>query len=255
VTIVEKDAPATAISLGFPIDVLRGQEDWYPLALANSWLGQHRSSSSHLYQVIRERRGLNYGDYSYIEHFPRGGQLLVPPQNVCRRKQIFEIWIRPVPHEARHFALRAAVREVDRLVREGLTQEQFELTRNFLDKFILNYAPNTMSRLGYALDDRFYGIQGSHLERFRRSMKTLTREQVNAAVRKHLQCQNMHIVFVTGDAQSLKHALVKDAPSPIKYPVPVPQEVLEEDKHIAVFPLRIRSEDVAIVPVSELFER
>ena len=72
-TIVEKDAPATAISIGFPIDVLRGSKDWYALAVANSWLGEHRNSSSHLYQVIREARGLNYGDYSYIEHFPNGG--------------------------------------------------------------------------------------------------------------------------------------------------------------------------------------
>jgi len=63
VTIVEKDAPATALSMGFPIDILRGSKEWYALAVANSWLGEHRNSSSHLYQVIREERGLNYGDY------------------------------------------------------------------------------------------------------------------------------------------------------------------------------------------------
>ncbi len=82
VTIVEKDCGATAISMGFPIDVLRGSKSWYALAVANSWLGQHRNSASHLYQVIRERRGLNYGDYSYIERFPNGGRLEVPPTNV-----------------------------------------------------------------------------------------------------------------------------------------------------------------------------
>jgi len=38
-TIVEKDAPATAISMGFPIDILRGTKDWYALEIANSWLG------------------------------------------------------------------------------------------------------------------------------------------------------------------------------------------------------------------------
>lgn len=75
VTIVEKDAPATAISLGFPISILRGPREWYALAVANSYLGEHRNSSSHLYQVLREARGLNYGDYSYIEHFPQGSQL------------------------------------------------------------------------------------------------------------------------------------------------------------------------------------
>ncbi|MGH2567633.1 MAG: M16 family metallopeptidase, partial [Bacteroidota bacterium] len=77
VTIVEKDAPATAISMGYPIEVLRGTKEWYALAIANSWLGEHRNSASHLYQVIREKRGLNYGDYSYIEHYPNGGQLML----------------------------------------------------------------------------------------------------------------------------------------------------------------------------------
>jgi zinc protease len=147
VTIVEKDAAATAISMGFPINVLRGSKDWYALAIANSWLGEHRNSSSHLYQVIREARGLNYGDYSYIENFPRGGQLQMPPQNVARRQQIFEIWIRPVPNETRHFALRAALREFRKLVDDGMSKEEFELTRNFLKKYVLHYAPTTMERL------------------------------------------------------------------------------------------------------------
>ena len=79
VTIVEKDAPATAISMGAPIHILRGQPDWYSLAVANSWLGEHRHSGSHLYQVIRELRGLNYGDYSYLEHFRQRRRAAIPP--------------------------------------------------------------------------------------------------------------------------------------------------------------------------------
>ena len=253
VTIVEKDAPATAISIGFPMDVLRGTKDWYALAVANSWFGEHRNSSSHLYQVIREARGLNYGDYSYIEHFPHGGQLQVPPQNVCRRRQIFEIWIRPVPNEARHFALRAALREFQHLVDHGMTAEEFTLTRNFLKKYVLHYAPTTTARLGYALDDRFYRIQGSHLESFRKMMDEVTLEEVNAAIQRHWQYGNMQIVIVTKDAKALKEALVSDAPSPITYPTPKPESVLSEDRQISKFPLRVRAEDVKIVPVAELF--
>jgi len=253
VTIVEKDAPATAISIGFPMDVLRGTKDWYALAVANSWFGEHRNSSSHLYQVIREARGLNYGDYSYIEHFPHGGQLQVPPQNVSRRRQIFEIWIRPVPNEARHFALRAALREFQHVVDHGMTAEEFTLTRNFLKKYVLHYAPTTMARLGYALDDRFYGIQGSHLEIFRKMMDEVTLEEVNAAIKRHWQYGNVQIVIVTKDAKALKEALVGDAPSPITYPTPKPESVLSEDGQISKFPLRVRAEDVKIVPVGELF--
>jgi zinc protease len=254
VTIVEKNANATAISFGFPISITRGQPDWYALALANSWFGEHRNSSSHLYQVIREARGLNYGDYSYLEHFPYGGRLQFPPVNVCRQQQIFEVWIRPVPNPTRHFVLRAALRELQMLVNNGLTDEQCELTRNFLRKYILHFAPTTTMRLGYAIDDKFYQVPGSHLEIFRNRMDSLTCEEVNQALKKYLQYQNMQIVIVTNDAATLKEALVNDQPSPITYSTPKPSSVLEEDKSIYNYPLNIKPDKVKIVKVEELFQ-
>jgi zinc protease len=254
-TIVEKDAPATALSMGFPIDILRGSKEWYALAVANSWLGEHRNSSSHLYQVIREERGLNYGDYSYIEHYPNGGQRSKPPQNVSRRRQIFEIWIRPVPNATRQFALRAALREFKNLVENGLTESEFALTRNFLRKYVLHYAPTTMERLGYALDDRFYGIDGSHLEKFRKAMDEMTLADVNAAIKKHWQFGNMHIAAVTPDAAAFRDALVSDAASPITYATPKPPAVLEEDKAIQVFPVKLDPDKITIVKVDELFSK
>jgi zinc protease len=253
VTIVEKEAASTAISMGFPIDILRGPKDWYALAVANSWLGEHRNSSSHLYQVIRETRGLNYGDYSYIERYPNGGQRSKPPQNVGLRQQIFEIWIRPVPNETRLFTLRAALREFKLLVDKGMTQEDFDLTRNFLSKYVLHYAPTTMERLGYALDDQFYGMNESHLEKFQSVLKDLTLVDVNAAIQKYWHYGYMQIAVVTKDAASLKTALVQNAPSPITYQMPKPQSVLDEDKEISTFPLGIKESNVSIVPVSELF--
>ena len=252
-TIVEKDCNATAISMGFPIHVLRGSTDWYALALANCWLGQHRNQNSHLFQVIREARGLNYGDFTYIEHFPNGGQSLVPPPNVARRQQSFEMWIRPVPNANRHFALRAAMREYQHFVDHGLTEEEFNEAKQFLRKFVLHLAPTTNERLGYALDDRFYGIDGSHLEIFRRRMDEVTRAEVNAAIRKHLQYENLQIAIVTKDAEAFKKALVEETPSPITYATPKPDSVLKEDREIAVFPLHIKAEDIRIVPVAELF--
>lgn len=252
VVMVEKDAPATAISIGFPIDVLRGDKDWYPLAVATSWLGEHRNSSSHLYQVIREERGLNYGDYAYIEHYPNGGMRSTPPQNVCRRQQLMEIWIRPVPNETRHFALRAALREYKNLVDKGMTESDFQLTRSFLSKYILQYAPTTMERLGYALDDRFYGINGSHLENFRRALSSMTLADVNNAIKKHWQTGTMQIAVVTKDAESFKEALIKNSPSPITYKTPKPENIQQEDKEIQIFPLNIG--DVRIVKVEDLFK-
>jgi zinc protease len=253
ITLVEKKGASTAISMGFPLDLRRGSKDWYALAIANSWLGEHRNSGGRLYNVIRAARGLNYGDYSYLEHFPSAGERFVPPQNVARRQQIFEIWIRPVPNETRHFALRAALREFKQLVERGLTAADFDLKRNYLKKFVLQYATTTGERLGYELDDVFYGLKESHLAKFRRMMDELTLEDVNAAIRKHWQFGNMRIAVVTQDAAAFAEALATDAASPITYTSPKPDAIVEEDKTIATFPLKIKRENIRIVPVTELF--
>jgi zinc protease len=255
VKIVEKECDSTAISLGFPIDVCRGSKDWYALAVANSWLGEHRNSSSHLYQVLREVRGLNYGDYTYIEHFPNAGESQMPPTNVARRQQIFEMWIRPVPHAAKHFALRAGLREFQHVIDHGLTEQEFQATRKFLRKYIQHYAPTTMDRLAYALDDRFYGIKGSHLELYAKTLDELTLADVNAAIKKYWQCENMQIVVVTENAEAFKEALVTNAPSPYTYPTPKSAEVLKEDEEIVKYPLAIKAENVTIVPVAGVFEK
>ena len=254
--IVSKPGPATAISFGFPIPVLRGSREFYALWLANSWLGEHRNSASHLYQVIREDRGMNYGDYSYIEFFPEAGSRSRPPTCVPRRVQLFEVWIRPVQNAQAHFALRAAVREVERLAAHGLSEEEFELTKGFLAKYCLHFAETTSDRLGYALDDRAYGIPSpGHLANFRAIIPTLTRDEVNAAIRSYIKPDNMVIAMVSQDAQALADAIAAEKASPITYATPKPPEVLAEDEEIQVFPLHISKAAITVVPVEQAFAR
>ncbi len=254
VILVEKDTRSTAISFGFPIDVHRGEDDFYALWIANSWFGEHRNSSSHLYQVIRETRGMNYGDYSYIECFPNGWARSFPAPNAARRQQIFEVWIRPVQNEAVHFALRAAILELQKLVDNGMTQEDFDLTKKFLKKYYLHYAPTTMMRLGYKLDDQFYSIE-DHLKKLPEMLDKLTLENVNDAIKKHLQYKNIKIAMITKDAEALKESLVNDMPSPMIYQAPKPDEVLEEDKEIEKYPLKVIADKVKIFKVDEMVVR
>jgi len=254
VTIVEKTGDSTGIHIGFPIKVMRKDPDFHALFLANSWLGEHRNSASHLYQVIRERRGMNYGDYSYIEDFPNGGRRQFPPTNIYKNPQLFEIWIRPVETDKRVFALRAALRELKHLVDNGLTKEEFELTKTFLSKYCPHYASTTAQRLGYKIDDQIYGLKESHLDNFKKNIQSLTLEQVNQAIKTYLQYENLKIVLVTSDAEKLKPDLVNNAPSPIQYRTPKPENILEEDKVIEVFPLKVLPENVTIIKVDEVFQ-
>jgi zinc protease len=255
VTLVHKPGADASISFGFPIAARRGERDFYALWLANSWLGEHRNSSSHLYQVIRGDRGLNYGDYSYIEAYPQGGFRQMPPTNVARQQQCFEVWIRTLPNDKAVFALRAALRELENLVANGMSEADFALTQKFLDKYILHYAETTMDRLGYAIDDRFYGMQESHLQRFRKIVKSLTRDEVNAAIRKHLQTENIQIAIVTGEPEMLQKQLTSDDPTPIEYDSPKPDDIVRADATIASLPLGIAASNVRTVPVDQMFEQ
>jgi len=255
VLLVDKPNADASISFGAPIDVRRGDPDFTALYLVASWLGEHRNSSSHLYQVIREKRGLNYGDYAYVEAFPRGGQRQTPPSNVGRSQQQFEVWIRTLPNDNAVFALRAALREVDRVVDKGLSADEFELTRSFLRNYVLHYAPSTHERLLWALDDRFYGLTAPHLERLRKELDQLTVDQVNAAIKKHLSTRNLVIAIATGKPGQLRDQLVTGAPTKPTYATPKPKEITAEDEQIAPYPLGIPEAAVRVVPVDEMFEK
>lgn len=256
--LVDKPGPSTAISFGHPIDLLRGSREFYALLLATSWLGEHRNSVSHLYQVIREARGMNYGDYAYIQAFPNGGRRTMPPTGVGRHHQIFEVWIRPVPEDQAVFALRAALREVEHFAQKGLTAEQFEGHRAFLEKYVLHLAESTSERLGYAVDDRFYGLEApGYLAELRQVLPTLTLEEVNAAIAKHVRPQDLTIAMVTAHPALITKQITTNAATPITYPAGVvkPQAILDEDELIASWPVGIAKEAIKVVPVDKMFER
>lgn len=250
VTIVEKDTRSVAMSLGFPIEVNRAHPDWTALNLVRSFLGEHRSSNSHLYQRLREARGLNYGDYAYIEYFPNGMYQFQPDPYLPRSEQIFQIWIRPVQPETALFTLRATLFELEKLVENGLTQDQFEATRSFLSKNAPLLVASNSRRLGYAMDSRWYEVD-PYVEKLRKELKALTLEQVNSVIKRHLQADNLEIVLVSKNASGLKADLLKGDPSPMTYNSPKPESILTEDKVIQSYPLELG--EVLVVPVDQMF--
>lgn len=251
IRIIEKDTRGTHVALGFPIPVNRSHNDWPALKLVQSYFGQHRSSKSYLFQRIREIRGMNYGDYAYIEYFPRGMFQFKPDPNLARSRQIFHIWIRPVEPQNGMFALRIALYELNKLVNNGITEEDLEATRRFLGKFVNLLAQTQSEELGYALDSRFYGIAP-----FRGYVKNawagLTLDDVNAVIRKYLRSTDLDIVIITRDAAAMRNAIRTGRPSTIEYVSPPPQEILDEDKVIGRYPLDVGS--IEIVPSESIFE-
>lgn len=252
VEIIEKNTRATGISIGAAIEVTRAHPDFAALWLAKTWLGEHRASPSHLYQRIREVRGMNYGDYAYIEAFPGGMFQFFPSANRARQAQLFEMWIRPVAPENAHFALRIALAELEKLVSNGLNQEQFELTREYLMKNVFMMVATQDQQLGYALDSQWHRTP-EFTQMMRTNLSKLTVAEVNAAMKKHLSPSNLSVVFIAKDAKGLKEQLVSDAFSPIKYNAEKPKELLDEDQIIGNRKLGIKAEAVTITPAAQVF--
>jgi zinc protease len=254
VSIIEKDTRSVALSLGYPIDVKRGDPDYPALMLATAYLGQHRSNAvGRLFQRMREARGLNYGDYAYIEYFPRGMFTHEPPVNLARRSQIFQIWIRPVEPPTAGFALRLALYELDKLVRNGLSAEEFETTRAFLSKYSGMLARTKSAELGYAIDSLIYGIP-QYDTYVQSTLAKLTREQANAAIRRHLRADRLQIVAVSAKAEQLKQQLLAEAAPPMTYNAPKPEEIVQEDEIVRRWKLGLRAQDITIVPAAQVFE-
>ncbi|MBR9997579.1 MAG: insulinase family protein [Cyclobacteriaceae bacterium] len=273
VEIIRKDNTlGSALFTGFPIGVTRADDEFAALMIANSWLGEHRKSYGQLYEKIRDIRSMNYGNYSYIEWYQNGGSNQLPPPHVPRQSNYFSIWIRPVQIAEQlkmqypeledirvghaHFALRMAVRELDMLIRHGITEEEFKLTRQFLRSYIKLYIQTPSRELGFLMDSRFYG-RNDYISELDQLLADLTAEDVNAAVRKYLQVENMFVSIITdnSEAQALAEHLKSNTPSPMSYSNLImeglPEEVIQEDKTVANYPLNIKS--VKIIESGETF--
>jgi zinc protease len=252
--ILQKESTSVAVSFGWPIPVNRSHEDWLALWVVRSWLGEHRNSAARLYQRIREERGMNYGDYAYIEYFPAGMYRFQPEPNHVRHNDLFQVWLRPLrSNNDALFATRAALYEIGQLVENGLSEEGFENTRAFLRKYaaILTAAPH--DRLGYALDADWFGTP-TFIEHVRDGLDRLTLDEVNAAIRRHFHPDAAQFVFVAKDGQELAQMLAADQRSPIEYNSEKPAELLAEDRLIEALPLKLSADRIEVVPADRVFE-
>ncbi len=253
--VIDKKTPGSAISVGYQLALDRTHPDYAALKVAEAFFGEHRNRISWLFQVMREQRGLNYGDYAYIEHFVQDGWSKDELLNIGRRQQYFSLWIRPVEHKNRHFALRQAVYELDRFVTRGIPDdESFERLIAFLPGHWQQKEQEPMRRLGYALDDAFYGVAWDR-DDLRAQIAKLTRAEVNAAIKRHLRADRLHIVVVTEGGDAFAKELIEGAPSPITYAAEKPAALLKEDETISSFDLRLDDGSVRVVRPEQLFQR
>ncbi|HSG40451.1 MAG TPA: insulinase family protein, partial [Thermoanaerobaculia bacterium] len=159
---------------------------------------------------------------------------------------------RPVVPTDAQFALRTALFEVQRLRDEGMTEEDFKLTRDFLLNYSKLWAQSLDDRLGFYMDSKFYGMP-YYIDEVETRLKKLTVNEVNAAMKKYLRTDAYDAVMVTANAQQLKDTLQKDDPSPKQYNSQMEEDILEDDKKIQG--LKVQPTKIDIVPVAQVFQK
>ncbi|WP_164018618.1 insulinase family protein [Pyxidicoccus trucidator] len=252
--IIQKSTLSTAVSMGYVTPVRRGHPDFFPLALAFSHLGEHRQFLGVLFNELREKRGLNYGNYAYAENFIEDPGSTYNRTNIARTQQLHTVWIRPVVPANGVFATRGAVYFLDQLVKEGIPQERFELMRGYLQGYSRLWEQTDQRRLGYAIDSLFYGTP-NFLEQYREALKTMTPQSVHEALRRHVHPEALNFAFVTQDAEGLAQALRSGQPSPITYASPKEDALLKQDESISTFKLPVRPDAIQVVPVQTVMEK
>ena len=265
---------ATGIHAGFPIDVDRNHPDYWPLYVANISLGTHRDGFGRLYYEIRQTRGYNYGNYSYMEWFYNRPFNLFPPTNTPRKQHYFNLWIRPVGHEYAHHLTKAMTWELNRFIQEGLTEEEVDAAKNKARILYLSLAETAGRLLDYKLDDAFYGMQDGYLDQYLKAVEAVTPAQVNAAITRHLQVENMRYVIVTSeewadrlaaDIISGENATGKsmaaynfealESDGETQYVVPDgKQPMLDKDALWEAYPLNLSADRVRVIKSTALFQ-
>jgi zinc protease len=149
------------------------------------------------------------------------------------------------------------MREMDKMIKNGISEEDFEATRTFLLSYIKLYIQSPAQQLGYLMDSRMYG-RYNYIEELGNLLSELTVDDVNQAIQKYFQIENMKFTIVTdvSEAEPLARSLKDNLPSPMSYSDAVKaglsEDVLKEDEETENFKLNVK--EVSIIDSKDTFK-
>jgi len=152
-------------------------------------------------------------------------------------------------------ALRIAIHELEKLIRDGLSRRTFRRRAEYLAKNVYLMTATQEQQLGYAIDSKWYGIPEFTAFPARRARSpdrgtTVERRHPEAPLGIQPLDRHRH-----EDAEGLRAKLLADGFSDIKYDSEKPKEILAEDQVIGAMKLGLKPESVRITPVEDVFAR
>ncbi|MBQ9993623.1 MAG: insulinase family protein [Clostridia bacterium] len=178
VSVIPKDFEQNHICIGFP-SIARGDDRRFALAILNSICGA--TTSSRLFQRIREELGLAYSVGSSVTHYMCEG--------------MFEVDAAVSPHNEER-ALREMISELCILKRDGVTKEEFlRAKEQHKASIIMGLEGNSSVSAHMGRGELLSGIVRSEDE-ILRAIDSVTIEQVNEMARTFIDFDKISICAV-----------------------------------------------------------
>ncbi|HSQ58906.1 MAG TPA: pitrilysin family protein [Acidobacteriota bacterium] len=177
----------TDFVLGQASGLVRTDPDFEASVIANAALGQS-SLTSRVGKRVRDTEGLSYSLWSRYRW-------------TDAIDGIWMLYVAVAPQNAAK-AIRSSREVIEQYVREGVTAEEVETQKNY---FAGNFQVQLGTNGGVARElsnAEKFGFGPRYLDEYPARFRTVTREQVNEAIRKRLRPDRMHLV-IAGDLKEV----------------------------------------------------
>jgi predicted Zn-dependent peptidase len=191
----QKETEQYHLCLGGP-GIPRGDDRRFALRVLDTILGG--STSSRLFQEVREKRGLAYSVYSYASHYADTGQVALyvgtRPDNVGEAVDVIGS-------------------ELRRLHDDGVTEEELERARDNVKGRTVLSMESTLTRMNRVGSSVLMGVPLLTVDEVLAAFDAVTLEDVNTLAQELWQPERMSAAGVGGDEAAFRRALEAVSPA------------------------------------------
>jgi predicted Zn-dependent peptidase len=190
----EKETEQYHLCMGGP-GIPRGDERRFALRVLDTILGG--STSSRLFQEVREKRGLAYSVFSYASHYLDSGQVALyvgtRPENVAEAMDVIGT-------------------ELDRLQSEGVSEQELERARENVKGRTVLSMESTLSRMNRLGGSVLMGVPLLSVDEVLAAFDAVTLDDVMALARELWNPERMSAAGVGGSEAAFREALASVSP-------------------------------------------
>ncbi len=191
----QKDTEQYHLCLGGP-GLPRGDERRFALRILDTIFGG--STSSRLFQEVREKRGLAYAVFSYASHYVDTGQVAVyvgtRPDNVAEAMDVIGS-------------------ELRRVADEGVSEEELERARDNVKGRTVLSMESTLTRMNRLGSSVLMDVPLLTVDELLAALDAVTLDDVNALARELWQPERLSAAGVGGDETAFRSAVQAISPA------------------------------------------